>query len=249
MKNVMNNDFHILDEDVAMYLDIKVNTIKNRLQNKYSKNKVYFENVDYVRVYKNKETRSISYMMNYPTFERICMTSDSLQGEVVRLYFTKLREFIRDNAVIFNKALEEQKCEELKKYQKFETIYFFAVDETEMIKPGKAGDILKRIRSYNVGRLKGVDVKYLALVKHRKLIEDCMKLKLVEYQVIEGREIYSVKPDNLKKIIDKCYCKYVSKEEDEELKETFKNMFGFYGYVKDKKKIKPFVVIDKSSEL
>ena len=48
-----NYEFHILDDNVSNYLNIKVTTIRNRLQNKYTDKKVYYENVDYVRVYKD----------------------------------------------------------------------------------------------------------------------------------------------------------------------------------------------------
>ena len=36
-------------------------------------------------------------MVNYACFEKLAMSGDSKQSEVVRMYFTKLREFITDN--------------------------------------------------------------------------------------------------------------------------------------------------------
>ena len=43
--------FDIKDIDVAKYLNIKLDTLRNRLQNKFSKTKRYFEKVDYRYVY------------------------------------------------------------------------------------------------------------------------------------------------------------------------------------------------------
>ena len=44
-----------------------------------------------------------------------------------------------------------------------------------------------------------------------------MKLRMSENQVKKNREIYKIEPKKLKKIIDDCYCKHVSKKENEEL--------------------------------
>jgi hypothetical protein len=79
------------------------------------------------------------------------------------------------------------------------------------------------LRNYNVGRIKEVDLKYYALVNNSIMIEKCIKLKLEKNRVINGREIYKVDPNKLKKIIDDCYCKYVSLE-NKNLKFLFSNL-------------------------
>lgn len=241
-----NVEFHILDETIAEYLDVKVSTIRSRLQNKLSKNTQYFENVDYVRVYKEKSKRIISYLLSYNCFERICMNGDSLKCEVVRLYFSKLRQFLTDNADLVKQALDN-KNELLKKFKNFETIYFFAAD-TGKYKIGKSKDIFERLENYNVGRINEVDLKYLALVKNMKLIENCIKMKLKPFEVFEGKEIFEVELDSLQKVIEYCYCKNVSKKEHEELQQDIQSLFGFYSYVKDKTRIKPYVVINKTKK-
>jgi hypothetical protein len=40
-----------------------------------------------------------------------------------------------------------------------------------------------------------------------------MKLKLEKNQLVNNREIYIVDSNKLKKIIDDCYCKYISKKQ------------------------------------
>jgi hypothetical protein len=45
-------------------------------------------------------------------------------------------------------------------------------------KVGRTSDIVQRLRNYNVGRIQEIDLKYLAIVKNRLLIEKCIKLKL-----------------------------------------------------------------------
>ena len=137
--------------------------------------------------------------------------------------------------------------EELNKYIGYETIYFFAVDErkTDIFKIDRTKYIIQRLRNYNIGRIKEIDLKYLALVKNSILIENCMKLKLNKNQVIKNKEIYQIEPNKLKKIINECYCKYVSKNKNENLYEELSNLLGLYSYCKDKINIKPIIIIDK----
>jgi hypothetical protein len=88
--------FDIKDIDVAKYLDIQLNTLRYRLQNKFSKKKNYIENVDYVKV-RSGVTSSVTYMLNYQYFEKLAMTGDSSKSEEVRKNFFKLREFLVEN--------------------------------------------------------------------------------------------------------------------------------------------------------
>ena len=50
--------------------------MRKRLLNTYSKNELYVENVDFVRI-KNGKTSHIDYMINYQCFERVGMVSKS----------------------------------------------------------------------------------------------------------------------------------------------------------------------------
>jgi hypothetical protein len=183
-------------------------------------------------------------MINYQCFEKIAMSGETQQSETVRMYFIKLREFISTNQHLIFQAIENKN--ELKKYEGFETIYFFAVNNKKMNwKVGKTGDIVQRLRNYNVGRIKEVDLKYLAIVKNQLLIEKCVKLELKDNQVIENREIYKTDAKTLKNIITECYCKYVSENQNKDLYEELANLLGIYAYTKDKTHIKPYVIIGK----
>lgn len=73
----------------------------------------------------------------------------------------------------------------LKLYNGKDTIYFFAADERKnnIFKAEKASKIVERLRNYNVGRIKEVELKYLALVKNPLLIEKCIKLLLKKNQL------------------------------------------------------------------
>ena len=187
--------FHIKDKDVAKYLGVEINTIRKRLNNTLSKNINFIEKVDYIKI-KTGKTDGVIYMINYQCFERLAMGGDSQQSESVRMYFIKLREFITENQKLIYQSMENY--EDLKKYSNFETIYFFAVDERKqnIFKIGRTIDIIKRLRNYNVGRIKEVDLKYLALVKNAVLIENCMKLNLKKYKYMKIKKyilLYQIK--------------------------------------------------------
>ena len=238
-------DFDIKDTNVCKYLDINLSTLRKRLNNAYSKTKRFIENVDYIRI-KTGVSNNIIYMLNYACFERLAMSGDSKQSEVVRMYFTKLREFITDNQRVIYQAMNKKN--DLKIYNKMDTIYFFAADERkqDILKVGKSTKIVERLRNYNVGRIKEVELKYVALVKNPLLIEKCIKLLLKKKQVVSGKELFEIDPKILKKVIDECYCKHVSVKENKDLYDEISNLLGMYVYVKDKLNIKPYIIIGKN---
>jgi phage anti-repressor protein len=235
-------DFNIKDKLVADYLNISLDNVRRRLQNKYSKTKKFFENADYIKI-KSGYTTGVMYMINYQCFEKIAMNGDTQQSETVRMYFIKLREFIVENQKMIFQAIENK--EDLNKYRGYESIYFFAVDERKpnIFKVGRTQDIIQRLRNYNVGRIKEVDLKYFALVKNPLLIENCIGFKLDYKRLEPNKEIFNVDPKKLKKIINDCYCKYVSKQQNEELYKEVADLLGLYAYTKDKINIKPYVII------
>jgi hypothetical protein len=151
-------------------------------------------------------------MLNYQCFEKLAMSSDSKKSEENREYFVKLREFLVENQKSIYQAMKNK--DDLKKYSTYESIYFLAVDDRKkyIFKIGRTSDIINRLRNYNVGRIKEVELKYFAIVKNSLLIEKCIKYNLKNKAVFDRKEIFHTKPEIIKKIIDDCYCKYVSKK-------------------------------------
>jgi hypothetical protein len=236
-------EFHLKDSDVAKYLKITIKTLRDRLSNKYSSKKVYLEKADYIKV-KNSTTSSITYMINYQCFERLAMSGQTQESETIRNYFVKLREFIIKNQELIYQSMTNNI--ELKKLTNTECIYFFAVDKNKdnIFKVGSTSNIIQRLRVYNTGRIKDVQLKYLAVVKNSSIIEQCIKLKLKSKQYINNREIYEISPDKLRSIITDCYCKHVTNKENNSMYDELSQLYGFLSYVKDKKIIKPYVIID-----
>jgi len=236
-------DFEIKDTNVAKYLNVNLINIRKRLNNMFTKTKKFIEKVDYIKIKSNTTNASITYMLNYQCFEKLAMSGDSSKSELVREYFSKLRDFMYEHQELIYQAITNK--DDFNKYRGYESIYFFAVDERKpnIFKIGRTQDIIQRLRNYNIGRIKEVDLKYYALVNNAVVIEKCIKLKLEKNRVIDGREIYKVESNKLKQIIDDCYCKYVSKKQNEELYKEISDLLGLYAYTKDKVNIKPYVII------
>jgi superfamily II DNA or RNA helicase len=91
-------DFDIKDTNVCKFLDISLISLRKRLNNAYSKTKRFIENVDYIRI-KTGVSNNINYMLNYNCFEKLVMSGDSKQSETIRMYFTKLRDFITKQCI------------------------------------------------------------------------------------------------------------------------------------------------------
>lgn len=234
--------FHIDYNDVANYLGVTARTIKRRLLNNFSKQKLFFEKVDYIKV---KKDNKIIYFLNYKCFERLSMLSDSKKSEDVREYFSKLREFISEHSNIIYQAMENK--EDLKKYNNLDTIYFFAADERyeEILKLGVSKKIIQRLNNYNVGRIHEVDLKYLAVIKNAFIIEKCVKKSLKKYAFHGMKELYKVSPEMMEKVINRCYRKHTTKDDNEEMYNDLASLIGFHSYIKNKKNIKPYIVIKK----
>ncbi len=238
-------NFHIKDSTIADYLGVTLHNLRKRLLNQFSKNKIFFEKVDFIKV-QTGVTSGVTYMVNYPCFERLAMSGDSEQSETVRMYFIKLRQFLVENQKLIYQAIENKR--DINKFTGFESIYFFVVDETKpnILKIGRTIDIVRRLRNYNVGRIKEVELNYYALVKNNKLIEKCMKAKLKNNQYLNNKEIYQIEPKAIKQIIDDCYCNNVNKKENKALYKEISDLLGLYSYTKDKKNIQPYIIIGKN---
>lgn len=238
-------EFHIKDTKVSKYLNIKIRTLRKRLNNSYSKNENYMEKIDYIKIKSTKYNSSVIYMLNYPCFERLAMNSHSDNSENVRIYFSELRRFIFDNQSIIYQSMINK--DDLKKLTGYEVIYFFAIDEKykDLYKIGRSINILQRLRNYNIGRINEVDLKFLCVVKNNVLIENCIKHKLIDNITFKKKEIYKIEPKKLKKIIYKCYCNNISKKEHDNLFEELGDLLKFYKYIKNKNEIKPYIIINK----
>lgn len=192
-------DFGINIEDVFKYLDIKE---KKEFIERFRAN--YRETIDYIRIFHNiksvKEVRNADYFMNLDTFERICMMSKSKRANSIRDYFITLRKFIHyyqnhiADMIIDNAARLNGKC-----------VYIIVANsEKSLYKFGKTENMRKRLRSYQTGRDKHPDIKYIMLVEDKDCVETCVKALLKNFQYRKDQEIYQIDFDTMRRAISKC---------------------------------------------
>ena len=172
------------------------------------------------------------------------MTSNSLMGDIVRNYFVQLQEFLYEHHIKIYKILNQKRA--LKEFKKKELIYFFVVDERrpDILKLGTTKDIIGRLNTYTTGRIKEPELKYVAIVKHKKIIEKCAQRAALKSRLYKNKELFRIQPEKLKRIIEICYRKNITIEEHEELCNELSILKNLYKYVKDKKYIKPFIKTD-----
>jgi phage anti-repressor protein len=191
------NKFGIEASKVIKYL--KLNSSKyfyERLRTRFILNQDYI-----IKRLKQKSTDNIQdtfYYLSFDGFEKVCMTSKSEKGNVVRDYFITLRKFIEYYRQHFadniNKMVKGKKC-----------IYIILANKNKNIfKVGRSKDIRKRLYSYATGKDKHPDIMFIMLIDDPKKVEDCTKV-FTKKNIVRGKqELYKIDFDTLKSIIFNC---------------------------------------------
>ncbi len=138
-------------------------------------------------------------MLNYKCFEKIALKSNSDESHRIHQYFIELREFIFNNSKLIEQSLNTHEIlintTSIKKYNdNYSVLYFFAVDKKyeNIFKVGSTYNIINRIKSYNVGRINDIDIKYAVVVYNGKIIEQCIGKLLYRSKHIDNKEIYNI---------------------------------------------------------
>jgi hypothetical protein len=137
------------------------------------------------------------------------MRSRSAKAETVRTYFIEIEDFLfRYNDQIVDGLMRDIQNVQEKNIKKKKpdgpgVVYFFRAGE-DVIKPGSASDMVKRLATYNTGRLDDVELLHVYQTDYRKEVERCLKKLMAEKQYKKRRELYEVDPDIVKKLIRGC---------------------------------------------
>ena len=138
--------------------------------------------------------------------KRLCMRSRSAKAETVRTYFIEIEDLIfRYNDQIVDGLMRDiqnvqEKNIKSKKPDGPGVIYFFQAGD-DVVKPGSASDMVKRLSTYNTGLVEDVELLHVYQTDYRKEVERCLKKLMAEKQYIKRRELYEVDPDIVKKLI------------------------------------------------
>jgi superfamily II DNA or RNA helicase len=77
------NAFLITDIEIASYLNVTIDNIRRRLQNKYSKTQNFIENIDFIKM-KLGKTSKLIYKLNYLCVKKIIISSNTTISEKIK---------------------------------------------------------------------------------------------------------------------------------------------------------------------
>jgi hypothetical protein len=126
------------------------------------------------------------------------MNSSSEKGKLFRDYFVMLRKFID-----YYKQHFSNKINELVNDNKY--IYILSVNKGKNIfKLGRTKNVKNRLKSYETGKEKHPDIKFILIVKDAIKVEKCVKLISKQFQYKKNKELYKIELDKFKSIIFSC---------------------------------------------
>jgi len=185
--------------------------------------KSYIEGVDYEAEKMSNPNRKqgqrganryVRVLITPDCFKRLCMLSKTKQAELVRTYFIDVEtQFLRYREQLMEGLKRDvQRLERNMKPKHMPPVsangYIYVIrasDEVDdMFKTGRAGDLKKRLFSYQTGRANEVEPVYIYAVHDMRSAERCVKAHLQEFQYRKRREVYQVPLGLLKNIIVKC---------------------------------------------
>jgi phage anti-repressor protein len=205
-------DFAIDIENVAYWLDLRKDNLKRLLESNFIKNKDYIETKETIKGQGRGASNTKHVLLTYTCSKLLCMISKCEKANLIRNYYIELEKLLikyKDEIVkSLNNQLEIKHNNEKTIEENKETglIYILKVDD-EVNKLGNSGDIKKRMKQYNVGRIDELPIVFVYKTDKMKEIEKCLKDNLKEYQYKKNTETFKINLDFIKETIKYCTLK------------------------------------------
>jgi phage anti-repressor protein len=210
-------DHVILLEDVTRWLGTQKRILQRTLK------RSYIQGVDYIAKKAPNPNRkqgargANNYAITLITpdcFKRLCMLSQTKKGDMVRTYFIDVEtQFMRyKDQLMEGLQRDVQRLERDMKPKRLPPPsaagYMYVLRASEQVddlfKTGRAGDLKRRLFTYQTGRAHDVEPVYIYAVHDMRSAERCVKAHLQEFQYRKRREVYQVPLDLIKDLIIKC---------------------------------------------
>jgi hypothetical protein len=206
-----SKDEFMIDLDVvSKWLMVQKAHLKSTLVSSYQ------TGVDFtVQVVPNKRGRGRQLekiLMTADCFKFLCMRSRTPKAQMVRAYYVELERVMEKYSADFAEKLQER-IADLERNQRVDNypagkgfIYVIKASEKwdSVYKLGKSKDLTGRLRSYNSGRMDGIDVIHVLETDMIDAVERCCKGMLAERQYRRIKEVYQVDIDIIKDVIKDC---------------------------------------------
>jgi phage anti-repressor protein len=207
----VNTDFYIYVSKLSKWLDVPERKIRETLRTSYE------IGVDYIKI---KDTspaqgkygynRRKKYMITADAMKRLCMRSASKKAETVRSYFIELEEFIihYNEQIVDGLMRDIQNLAMKERRNNKEDGPGFVYILRAAANVNKVGEtmleLVKRLSTYNTGRVKDVELLYSYRTTHRREVEKCVKALMKNKRYKKTRELYEVDWDIISKLIKGC---------------------------------------------
>lgn len=205
-------DFTIDLSNISFWLDVKKEHLKRLLESNFIKNQDYIENKETVKGQGRGASNTKIVLLTYTCAKLLCMISKCEKANLIRNYYIDLEKLLikyKDDIVkSLNTQLgiKESNKEIIEENKNTDLIYILKVDD-EVNKLGNSGDLKKRMKQYNVGRIDELPIVFVYKTDKMKEIEKCLKDNLKQYQYKNNTETFKIDLDFIKETIKYCTLK------------------------------------------
>ena len=205
-------DFTINLDNIAFWLDVKKEHLKRLLQSNFLINQDYIEYKEPGKFKGTGVNNVKNVMLTYTCAKLLCMISKCEKAKLIRNYYIELEKLLIKHKDDIVKSLDEQlgvktkNAEIVENNKDYGLIYILKVDD-ETYKLGQTGDLKKRMKQYNVGRIDELPIVFVYKTDKMKEIEKCLKSNLKQYQKKKNTEMFVIDLDFIKETIKYCALK------------------------------------------
>lgn len=205
-------DFVINIENIAFWLDLRKDNLKRLLESNFAKNQDYIETKETNKGQGRGASNIKHVLLTYTCAKLLCMISKCDKANLIRNYYIELEKILIKYKDEIVKSLNEQlgikehNNKIIEENKETGLIYILKVDDVHN-KLGRSGDLKKRMKQYNVGRIDELPIVFVYKTDKMKEIEDCLKKNLKEYQHKKNTETFKIDIDFIKETIKYCTLK------------------------------------------
>lgn len=202
--------FRISLDMVSGWLGSKKSNLMQTLRESYKPNRDYVvleRSSDHSKKQRGRPVERV--MLSYDTFRLLSMQSHAPKADEVRRYFLELDDAFERYNDTFLRGFRGEVAAAARDMRRERTkdgpghAYFISL-RSGVKKPGSAKDLLKRLATYNTGRIHDVKFAFSMRVEFRKEVESCVKKLLASKRIRPRRELYQIDSDILVKLMRGC---------------------------------------------
>jgi phage anti-repressor protein len=159
-------DFTINLDNIAFWLDVKKDNLKRLLLSNFLINQDYIEYKEPGKFKGTGVNNVKNVMLTYTCAKLLCMISKCEKAKLIRNYYIELEKLLIKYKDEIVKSLNEQlgikqnNQKIIEENKETGLIYILKVDD-ENNKLGQSGDLKKRMKQYNVGRIDELPIVFV----------------------------------------------------------------------------------------